>query len=169
AGVRLPTGKTNATNDSGEILTAHIQPGTGAFTYILGVSLSYALQRITLIANGLVGLPGKGEVGEDSYQYGNSVTYDTALRYRLTSSLQAPIKVFLTAGIAGEYRKQEKQNELLVSGTGGHTVYATPGIQLFFHPFIVELSFWQPVYQNLNGLQLGETFKTYGGLTFLLR
>ncbi len=168
-GLRLPTGKTTAVNSAGETLTAHIQPGTGAFTYMAGLSASYAVKRVSITANGLVGLPTRGEVGDDSYEYGNSITYDTSIRYRLSGSLQNPLKVFATAGIAGEYREQELFNQEPVDGTGGHTVYVTPGIQFFFNPVIFEFSFWQPVIQNLDGEQLGETFKTYASFTFLLR
>ncbi len=169
AGVRLPTGKTDEVNDAGEILTAHIQPGTGAFTYMAGLSTSYAINRISVTANGLLGLPTRGEVGDDKYEYGNSITYDSSIRYRLTGSLQNPLKAFATIGIAGEYRKQELFNNEPVDGTGGHTLYLTPGVQFFINPVIFEFSFWQPVVQRLKGEQLGETFKTYAGLTFLLR
>lgn len=168
-GVRLPTGKTDAVNSAGETLTAHIQPGTGAFTYMAGLSASYAVKRISVTANGLVGLPTRGEVGDDRYEYGNSITYDSSVRYRLSGSLQNPLKVFATAGIAGEYREQELFNNEPVDGTGGHTVYVTPGVQFFFNPVIFEFSFWQPVIQNLDGEQLGETFKTYASFTFLIR
>ncbi|RMH89442.1 MAG: hypothetical protein D6681_14315 [Calditrichaeota bacterium] len=167
AGVRLPTGQTDARNGEGEFLGAHAQPGTGAFTYLIGGSFSYAVKRISIVANALAGFPTEGKAGDDRYEYGNNLNYDVALRYRLSGSLQARANLFGAVGIAGEYRKHELRNGEKVEGTGGHTVYVTPGVQLFYRPFIFEFSFWQPIVHDLDGRQLGETFKTFGGITFL--
>jgi hypothetical protein len=58
---------------------------------------------------------------------------------------------------------------LILDDTGGHTFYLAPSVQVFYQQFVFELSYWQAVGHNLNGRQLGETFKTFAGLTFLLR
>ena len=71
--------------------------------------------------------------------------------------------------MAGEYRGKEKLDGVTLDDTGGHTLYLTPGVQLFFRQFILEFSFWQAVQHDLNGEQLGETFKTFGGLTWLIQ
>ncbi len=170
AGLRAPTGKTDETLADGDFLDAHIQPGTGAFAYFFGLSTSYAVKNLTVVANGIFGIPSEGEVGNDTYEYGNFANYDASLRYRLNGGLQSKTSFFASVGVAGEYRKQEFQNGLpTIEGTGGHTVYLTPGVQLFMRSVILELSFWQPIVRDLNGEQLGETFKTSGGVTFLLR
>ena len=169
-GLRVPTGKTDETLADGDFLDAHIQPGSGAFTYFFGLSTSYAIKRTTVVANGMFGIPGKGEVGNDTYEFGNFFNYDASFRYRLNGGLQSKTSFFASLGLAGEYRKPEFQNGLPTEeGTGGHTVYLTPGVQLFMRSIILELSFWQPIVRDLDGEQLGETFKTSGGVTFLLR
>ncbi len=167
-GVRLPTGKTDATNDEGEFLNAHIQPGTGAVNYLLGISTSYAVNRLSLIANGVYSIATEGEVGDHTYEYGNAVNYEAAVRYRLTRSIQSPLKLFAGVGIAGEYRGEEFQDNVLAVGRG-HTIYAAPSFQVFFEPLVFEFAFWQPIFQDMEGDQLAESFKTFGGLTFLLR
>lgn len=168
AGVRLPTGKTDRTNDEGEVLEAHIQPGTGAFNYLFGLSGNYVNKRIGVSANAVVSLATQGEVGRDSYEFGDALNYDTSLRYRLNGSAQAPANVFAAVGLAGEYRGREYQDGLEVHGTGGHTLYLTPGFQISAQPFTFEISFWQAIARRLNGRQLGETFKTFAGITYLI-
>jgi hypothetical protein len=44
----------------------------------------------------------------------------------------------------------------------------SPGLQLVFAPhWVVELSYQHAVYHYLNGTQLGETYKSIGGVTYL--
>jgi hypothetical protein len=167
AGIRIPTGRTDAKNDEGEILDAHIQPGTGAFNYLFGFSTSYAFKRLGAAANGLFSLATEGEVGPDRYEFGNSLNYDAAVRYRLNSEPLFGFNFFAALGLAGEYRQQELLNGVAVEGTGGNTLYLTPGLQIFYRAVVFEFSFWRAIHHDLKGEQLGETFKTFAGLTFL--
>ena len=169
AGVRFPTGRTNAQDHHENFLDAHLQPGTGAFNYLFGLSTSYAFKRFNLVANGLYNLATEGEVGEDTYEFGNALNYDAAFRFRLNSGEQAPLNFFAAVGVAGEYRGSELQNGVEVPGTGGHTLYLTPGLQVFYRSLLFEFSFWQPLVQDLNGEQLGETFKTFAGISYLIQ
>ncbi|MFQ5629984.1 MAG: hypothetical protein ACE5I1_14555, partial [bacterium] len=146
-----------------------IQPGTGAFSYLFGLSTSYAYKKLNAVANGTFSLATEGEVGDDSYEYGNAINYDAALRYRLSGSLQSSANLFAALGIAGEWRQKEQLNSLELDGTGGNTLYLTPGFQVFFRSVVFEFSFWQAISRDLNGEQLGESFKTFAGLTFLLK
>lgn len=168
-GLRIPTGKTDARNGEGEVLDAHIQPGTGAFSYLFGASTNYVWKRIGVTANALYSVNTRGEVGDHRYEFGNAFNYDGSFRYRLTNAIQAPVKLFASLGVAGEYRGKEKLDNLTLDDTGGHTLYLAPGVQLFYRQLVFEFSFWQAIYHDLNGEQLGESFKTFGGLTLLIR
>lgn len=169
AGVRIPTGKTDALNDNGEVLDAHIQPGTGAFSYLFGVSTSYALSRLSVVANGVFSIATEGNFGDDSYEFGNALNYDAAIRFRLNASALSGANVFASFGIAGEWRENELLNGTELEQTGGNTLYITPGFQIFFQSVVFEVSFWQAVGHDLNGEQLGENFKTFAGITYLIR
>ena len=70
--------------------------------------------------------------------------------------------------MVGEYRKKEKQNGVELDDTGGHTIYLAPSIEVYLQKFLFEVSFWQPIAHHLNGTQLGETFKTYAGISLIL-
>lgn len=169
AGLRLPTGRTDVTNDEGEVLNAHIQPGTGAWSYLAGFAASYAYKRFNAAANGVVSLAGEGEVGDDRYEYGNAVNYDASLRYRISGALQSQANVYAALGIAGEYRQHEQLNGQALDDTGGNTLYLTPGLQVFFRSLVFEVAFWRPIGRDLNGRQLGESFKTFAGVTYLIQ
>jgi hypothetical protein len=168
-GVRFPTGSTDAQDDHGNFLDAHLQPGTGAFNYLFGISTSYALNRLNVVANGLFNLATEGNVGEDSYEFGNALNYDAALRFRINPGEQQALNFFAAIGVAGESRGKELQNGVAVEGTGGHTLYLTPGLQIFYQRLVFELSFWQAIHHDLNGEQLGETFKTFAGICYLIQ
>lgn len=169
AGVRFPTGSTDAQDDHENFLDAHLQPGTGAFNYLLGFSTSYALNRFNFVATALFNLAAQGKVGEDTYEFGNALNYDTAIRLRLNSGEQAPLNFFAAMGVAGEYRGSELQNGVEVEGSGGHTMYLTPGLQVFYRSLVFEFSFWQAIYHDIDGEQLGETFKTTAGISYLIQ
>ena len=52
--------------------------------------------------------------------------------------------------------------------SGGNTVYLTPGIQVVLVPhWVIELSYQHAIYHDLNGTQLGETYKAITGVTYL--
>lgn len=166
-GVRFPTGSSTAKNDQGEYLDVHLQPGTGAFNFLVGLSANYVKERIGLVANGLFSIPTEGTVGDQTYQFGNALNYDVSFRYRFTP-FESGVSLFGALGVVGEYREKEKQNGVELDDTGGHTIYLAPSIEVYLQKFLFEVSFWQPIAHHLNGTQLGETFKTYAGISLIL-
>ena len=72
-------------------------------------------------------------------------------------------------GFAGEYRGKEELNGVELDNTGGHTLYFIPALQIFWRPIIFEITYWQAIAHDLNGLQLGETYKALAGITYLIR
>jgi hypothetical protein len=169
AGMRFPTGSTNAKDDHENFLDSHLQPGTGAFNYLFGLSTSYAFKRFNLVANGLFNVTGEGEVGPDKYEYGNALNYDAAVRFRINSGELAPFNFFAALGVAGEYRRDEIENGVPLVGSGGHTLYLAPGLQIFYRSLVFEAAFWHAIYHDIDGEQLGETFKTFAGIGYLIQ
>jgi hypothetical protein len=61
-----------------------------------------------------------------------------------------------------------KEDGVTVPDSGGNTVYLSPGLQFVFAPhWVFEFSYQHAIYHNLYGTQLGETYKTIGGVTYL--
>jgi hypothetical protein len=171
AGIKFPTGKTNAKTAAGlDYLDSHMQPGTGSTDYLLGLSFSHSRQRFSLSANLLGTITTAGKFGNTSHEFGNSLNCDVSAKYRMYPDAFSPMKpqFFVALGLNGEVREREKIDGDTIPDSGGNTIYLAPGLQLVFAPrWVVELSYQHAVYHNLNGTQLGETYKVVSGVTYL--
>jgi hypothetical protein len=171
AGVKLPTGKTDArTSDGMDYLDSHMQPGTGSTDYLVGLSYSHSLQRFSLASNLLGTIATSGKFGVTQHQFGNALNYDLTGKYRVAPGVFAPTEPqwFAALGINGELRDREKEDHQTVIDSGGNTVYLSPGLQLAMAAhWVVDLSYQRAVYHHLYGTQLGETYKVVTGVTYL--
>jgi hypothetical protein len=171
AGIKFSTGKTDAkTSDGMSYLDSHLQPGTGSTDYLLGLSYSHSLQRLSFSANLLGTITTEGKFGTTTHEFGNALNYDASAKYRIAPGAFSPMKpqLFAALGINGEVRQREKEDGVAVPDSGGNTVYLSPGLQLVLAPhWIVEASYQYAIYHKLNGTQLGETYKAITGVTYL--
>ncbi|MFQ5650019.1 MAG: transporter [bacterium] len=169
-GIKVPTGQTDARDAEGHSLDAHIQPGTGSWNYLVGLSVNHINNTFGLSSNLLYSFNTTGEAGEDDYRYGNWLNADLTAKVELLSSQRSGRSFFLTFGLNGEFRGKEKINGQEIENTGGEVLYLSPGVQIKISRSIkVEASFQYPFYHNLNGeQQLGEDFKTFFGFNYLL-
>ncbi len=171
AGVKFATGRTDAKTDDGmSYLDSHMQPGTGSTDYLLGLSYSHSLQRLSFSANMLGTITTEGTFGTTKHEFGNALNYDVSGKYRIVPAAFSPTapQLFAALGINGEVRQREKEDGVAVPDSGGNTVYLSPGLQLVMAPhWIVEASYQHAIYHNLNGTQLGETYKAVTGVTYL--
>ncbi len=171
AGIKFATGKTNGkTEDGSQYLDAHLQLGTGSTDYLLGMSFSHALQRLSLSANLLGTITTHGKAGHKDHKYGNALNYDLTAKHRAHPAGAGPMgpQLFLALGINGELRDKEKEEGVKLTNSGGHTVYVSPAVQLVMAShWVFELSYQQAAYHNLNGKQLGENYKANGAVTYL--
>jgi hypothetical protein len=170
-GVKFATGSTDAkTSDGMNFLDSHLQPGTGSTDYLLGLSYSHALQRLSLSANLLGTITTEGKFGTTKHQFGNAMNYDVTGKYRIAPEAFTPTKPqwFVALGINGEVREREREDGMIVADSGGNTAYLSPGVQLVLAPhWVVDLSYQHAIYHNLYGTQLGETYKIITGVTYL--
>ncbi|MFQ5771226.1 MAG: transporter [bacterium] len=170
AGVKIPTGKTDALDQTGNFLDAHIQAGTGSWNFLIGFSLNHINKYFGLSSNLLYSINTTGEAGNDDYRYGNWLNGDITVKYQMFASEMNKRHFYLTLGINGEFRGKEEINSQAIENTGGEVLYVAPGIQFMVSPVItLEASFQYPFYHNLNGEeQLGEDLKTFFGINYLL-
>lgn len=164
-GVKLPTGRTDGRDSEGNLLDSHIQLGTGSTDYLLGASGFVTFDRIALITNLLGGITGKGANG---HTFGNSLNYDTSVRYKLNPEEYIDMQFFATIGINGEWRGRERQDGITLDDSGGNVTYVTAGGQIFFTSSIsLEALFQYPVIHGLHGTQLGESYRIVTGVQLL--
>lgn len=172
AGVKLPTGATDKTNNMGNFMDAHIQPGTGSTDLLLGLNVSHATGRFTLSTNLLYFINGEGEAGNTKHEFGNMLNYDVTGIYRLYPATPPGPTLSAALGIAGEWRAKEKEAGVDI-GINGHVVYLNTGILLIPDPrWIAELNYRPAIYHDLPVIaggedQMGEDYKAALSLTRL--
>ena len=118
-----------------------------------------------MIANLLGAITGKGANG---HTFGNSLNYDTSVRYKLNPDEYVEMQYFATIGINGEWRGREIQDGITLDDSGGNATYVSTGGQIFFTPSIsLEAVFQYPVIHALHGEQLGESYRIVTGVQLL--
>ncbi|MBI3753733.1 MAG: transporter [Deltaproteobacteria bacterium] len=172
-GVKLPTGATNAKDDMGMYMDAHMQPGTGSYDYLLGLNLSHAIGRFTIATNLLYSINNEGkkgktgmDTGDEKHQFGNMFSYDATGIYRIYPATPPGPTVSLALGVAGEWRDKEKIDGVTQDGSEGHVIYLNTGLLFIPHPqWIVELNYRPAIYHDLPAnpttgeTQMGEDYK----------
>ena len=172
AGVKLPTGATDKKDDMGDVMDAHIQPGTGSTDLLLGVNLSHATGRFTLATNLLFFINGEGETGDEKHEFGDMLNYDVTGIYRIYPATPPGPTVSLALGIAGEWRAKEKEDGVDI-GINGHVVFLNTGLLFIPGPkWVAELNYRPAIYHDLPVIsggedQMGEDYKATLSLTRL--
>lgn len=169
AGPKVPTAKTNFTNNQGLVLPADMQPGSGS---IDGIFWSYFLKS-RLLNNPNLGLAAvtvfrysgenKNYNTTQTYRFGNEFQLSMGLNYSFF--LKWPVDVFAFA----RYRFQDE--DIIDGGvfpsSGGQWVYVIPGININFSPsWSMRLSGDIPLYRKLEGTQLTTSAKFAAAILF---
>ena len=164
AGVKLPTGATNAVNDEGELLNPHIQAGTGSTDPLLGLDMFYGGGDYSVSLNLMSCYP---TTGAQNYQFGTMLNYSINGKYNLLNFGEMN-SIIAAVGVSGELHAEETMNSEAVANTGGNTTYVFPGIQLLVgNMFTFDLSYHIPIIHELKGTQLGESYKVMAGAPYL--
>ncbi len=170
AGIKLPTGVTNAVNAEGETAEVTIQPGTGSYDEIIGANFRYPLftiqttekdvySTIPIIAGVSYKISGKGT---DDYKFGNSLLLTAGTSYQFTKKAGVTLQFnvrnqdYADTGITGEPQ----------DNTGGTWMYLSPGLNLNVTDNIAFFGIIQiPVYINVHGLQQASSFNAQFGIS----
>ncbi len=170
AGVKLPTGVTNAVNAEGETAEVTIQPGSGSLDEIIGANFRCPLftiqtaekdvySDIPLIIGVSYKISGKGT---DDYKFGNSLLVTAGTSYQFTKKAGVTLQFnvrnqdFADTGMTGEPREN----------TGGTWMYLSPGLNLNITDNLALFGIIQlPVYINVHGLQQASSFNAQIGIS----
>jgi hypothetical protein len=169
AGGVLPTGRDHVVNADGSEAEASILPGTGAYSLILGASLSKKVTAKTL--NGLYAkLPvffsstyqwnGKGV---EDYKMGNTWLANVGIVYPVLPK----VGLMLQSNLRVARQDDQGETSAEVDKTGGTYVYISPGIQ-----FLMGENLWSymhvqlPIYQRVNEIQLTSDSNFIAGLSY---
>lgn len=170
AGLKLPTGVTNAANSEGELAEVTLQPGTGSVDGLMGLNFRYPLITVPTLESSkyssiplIIGVNYKiAGKGTDDYKFGNSLLLTAGTDYRFMNTMSVTFQFnlrnqgFADTGTTGEPREN----------TGGTWMYLSPGLNLDLTNYLSLFGIVQvPVYINVHGLQQASSFNVQFGIT----
>jgi len=171
-GIKLPTGATqNADQESGFILPATLQPGTGSIDFIVSTQYqtSFKFRRSLQFAQTLnfrFNTSTSDFRFHDSYRFGHVFQSFSSLADQIVIA-----KMLQTPSLTLRYRYSG--NDILEGfpndNTGGHWVYIGPGWAVnLSSKLLVGLAGEIPVYRNLDGLQITTSHRWTLTLQYLI-
>jgi hypothetical protein len=191
-GATLPTGDTGVTTAAGGPFEAEFQPGSGAWSGLLGVAFTKRFGAWSFDANMLYQFTGEGVQDTD---LGDRFHYNAAVSYRIYGGLFGPAGR-MNAGLpepmyhGGPRAKHHHHDEELHSQrspaldlvleangewhdsqsgehgfhSGGNTVYLSPGLRLSVDKWSGFVSVGVPIINDLNGIQPSPEWRLLTGI-----
>lgn len=156
-GVKTPTGKNDETTDSGKLVHAMMQTGTGSWDPIFFVNYMQTFSPVVFHTNLLYHLTTEGDEG---YEFGDKISLDLIARYRVTSFFSPGIELNgLYAGKDTDHENKYSRPDVSLvdntDNTGITSLAISPSIQVKVPKTgcTIDLKFQQPVYQEVRGTQ----------------
>ena len=148
AGLKLPTGKRNGTNDAGEVAERTLQLGTGSTDAILGLFAKGSLATTQLRWFAQTQWQ-HAATTKDDFRPGDEISIDLGLRYLFTESFAANVQ------LNTRYKRRDTGANAEPDESGGKYVYFSPGLSYAFREGFQVYGYVQvPLYQNVSGVQL---------------
>lgn len=166
-GVELPTGRDKARDASG-LLLPPLQVGSGSVDFIGGPIVTYVRDRLGINAEAIF----KKNSEANDYQFGDTLAVNVALGYRffpwVYETYPSPYST-LYLELLSEFSGKDRKNGEDLKDSGGKVLLLSPGIQhVFSRTLLAEVSFQFPIFQDLNGTQLGSDFSFNVGTRWLI-
>jgi len=173
-GIKMPTGKTNVSNDEGHRFEAEHQPGSGSWDLLAGLAFTRQWSQASLDSNVLYALAGDGS--QDS-NLGDVFNYNVALSYRLGSGDSHDHRVAnqehahrqnswdIAVELNGEWRDNVSVAGQRQDHTGGNLIYLAPSVRFNSGKgWAAYASLGVPVVRDLNGIQSDPKFRLFVGI-----
>ena len=170
-GAKLPTGKTDFTNDTGEEAELTLQPGNGSWDGIVGFSYLQSLSLKTLrgktalapvFVTALSQFP--VSVGKFGFQPGTELFFNIGFAYPVFRDIEflGQINFHYQDRVSVGHAPGVEQPD-----TGRETLFLSPGIryQLTKNIHLYTLAQF-PVYQRVNGIQIASDWNLTTGVSF---
>jgi hypothetical protein len=161
AGIELPTGDSKDKDRIGR-LPATLQIGSGSWDPFGGVVATFQTldYQIDLQASHKLNTRANG------FEYGDEARLDGSFQYRLwPRELEGGVPGFLYGILEGNlsYRPRNKLAGNKVGSSGGTSLFIAPGLQYVTQRWILEAIVQIPVFQDLNGTALKDSYTVRSG------
>lgn len=162
-GIKMPTGDTDVLTNSGALLEAHHQPGSGSWDPLVGLAFTQGLGQWSVDASMLYTFANEGS--QDS-NLGDIFNYNAAVSYRVLGARadgnhphsetahEHPTTLDLILEANGDWRDEVVEGGDADGNTGGNVVFLSGGTRLAWgHSWAATLSVGASVLEDLNGIQ----------------
>ena len=147
-GLKLPTGKTDVSNDEGAVAERSLQPGTGTTDLILGAYFRQAIAAWDSSWFAQLGWQAPLN-SHNGYKPGQQVLLDLGGRWETTERLG------LLLQLNALWKGRDSGAEAEPNDSGGRFVFLSPGFAVAVTKGVSVYGFVQlPLYQYVNGVQL---------------
>lgn len=172
AGVKAPTGKTNAKSAEGETFEAEFQPGSGSWDVLAGLAVTRRYQDWSFDISGLYTFASEGT---QNTNLGDRFTYGAAVSYRAfgekphghedgTVDTHGPA-VDLVLELNGEWSEKQVIDGEVDRNSGGHVLYLAPGARYTNENFSAFTSVGFPIINDLTGFQAEPDLRLVSGVS----
>lgn len=156
-GLKTPTGKNDEETDSGTLIHAAMQPGTGSWDPLFFANYMHLYHSWVFQTNFLYQMTTEGDEG---YEFGDKVSLDFITRYQVTSYLIPGIElnVFYAGKDIDHDGRYSRPDESLLDNTDNTGLFSlsiTPALQIKIPKtgVSIDFKFQKPVYQDVRGIQ----------------
>jgi hypothetical protein len=172
AGTKIPLGSFDEVDNGGITYIADLQPGSGAWDFILFASISknFDFRPTTTFSGRIIGrLTGQNTDyldGASVYEYGDEFQAFVGIsdQFLIFNTITDP-------GITFKYRKAKKDiiDSQALNNTGGDWLFIVPSIGVQLTPgMLLQAKVELPIIGNVDGTQLTPTYRIMGGFLFNL-
>lgn len=168
-GGKLPFGNFNQTDNRGLILSAELQPGSGAFDAILWTQWTQTLStRPSTTFNITTAYSYKGKnkqyLGGETYQFGNEWQLSLGVADRL---LMGSNLLDIGLGLRYRWAAADLFNQAVLPATGGQWLFANPSIAWWLSPnFSLDFNGTFPILAYVKDTQFSPTIRLNMGLFY---
>ena len=156
-GLKTPTGKNDEETDSGTLVHAMMQPGSGSWDPLFLVNYMQTFSPVVFQTNLLYQMTTEGDEG---YEFGDKISLDLIGRYRVTDYFYPGLELngFYAGQDTDHDGKYSRRDVSLLDNpdnTGITSLAITPAIQVKVPKTgcNIDLKFQQPLYQDVRGTQ----------------
>ena len=156
-GVKTPTGKNDEDFDSGGLVHAAMQTGTGSWDPLFLVNYMHAFHPVIFQTNLFYQMTTEGDEG---YEFGDKISLDLIARYQLSSYVNPGLELnlFYAGQDTDHDDRYSRPDESLLDNTdntGITSLSVSPSLQIKIPKTggSVDLKFQKPIYQHARGIQ----------------